>query len=129
MVRCEDVERIRDVSMEGGVLLELSNQMVRIYKYQFGRTPARSRCTWAGPDTLVCTLEKSLTPPERELVALGEHQRLREIRMLFQHASEKDFRDSVEQITGRRVRAFVSGTDTECDVSSEVFYLEPDSSD
>jgi hypothetical protein len=31
----------------------------------------------------------------------------------------------VEQITGRRVRAFVSGTDTQHDVSSEVFYLHP----
>jgi hypothetical protein len=33
--------------------------------------------------------------------------------------------ETVEQITGRSVRAFVSGTDTEHDVSSEVFYLYP----
>ena len=42
-----------------------------------------------------------------------------------QHASEPEFVDSVERITGRRVRAFVSGTDTQHDVSSEVFYLQP----
>ena len=56
---------------------------------------------------------------------LGEHQRLRDIRTFFQHAAEPDFVGTVERITGRRVRAFVSGTDTREDVSSEVFYLQP----
>ena len=50
---------------------------------------------------------------------------MREIRLFFQHATERDFTEAVEQITGRKVRAFVSGTDTNQDVSSEVFYLEP----
>jgi uncharacterized protein YbcI len=45
--------------------------------------------------------------------------------MFFQHASERDFVETVEQITGREVRAFVSGIDTKQDVSSEVFYFEP----
>jgi uncharacterized protein YbcI len=35
------------------------------------------------------------------------------------------FRETVEEITGRKVRAFVSGIDTAHDVSSEVFYFEP----
>jgi hypothetical protein len=45
-------------------------------------------------------------------------------RACFQHVCEDDFRASVERITGRKVRAFVSGIDTGTDVSSEVFYLE-----
>ncbi len=108
------------------VLLNLSNEMVRIYKEIFGRGPTRTRADWAGPDALLCTLEDSLTPAERKLAELGEHQRLRDTRTFFQHACERDFRASVEQITGRRVRAFVSGIDTANDVSSEVFYLEPE---
>ena len=108
------------------VLLNLSNEMVRIYKEIFGRGPTRTRADWAGPDALLCTLEDSLTPAERKLAELGEHQRLRDMRTFFQHACERDFRASVEEITGRRVRAFVSGIDTENDVSSEVFYLEPE---
>ena len=58
------------------------------------------------------------------MAELGEEQRVREMRMFFQHATKNDFRASVEQITGRKVRAFVSGIDTDRDVSSEVFYLE-----
>jgi uncharacterized protein YbcI len=106
-------------------LQELSNAMVRIYKESFGRGPTKVRTHYAGADTLVATLENSLTPAERNMIALDEHQRVREIRLFFQHATERDFTDAVEQITGRKVRAFVSGTDTNQDVSSEVFYLEP----
>jgi uncharacterized protein YbcI len=107
-----------------GVLQELSNEMVRIYKQIFGRGPTRAHADWAGRDALLCTLEDSLTPAERKMAEIGEHQRLRDTRMFFQHVCEADFRASVEQITGRKVRAFVSGIDTDQDVSSEVFYLE-----
>jgi uncharacterized protein YbcI len=106
------------------VLHELCNEMVRIYKDIFGRGPTRVRADWAGRDALLCTLEDSLTPAERKMVEVGEHERLRETRMFFQHVCEDDFRASVERITGRNVRAFVSGIDTDSDVSSEVFYLE-----
>jgi uncharacterized protein YbcI len=110
---------------QGMELQELSNAMVQIYKEQFGRGPTKARTQYAGPDTLVATLENSLTPAERSMLAADEHQRVREIRMFFQHASEREFVDAVEQITGRKVRGFVSGTDTDQDISSEIFYLEP----
>jgi uncharacterized protein YbcI len=104
---------------------ELSNAMVRLYKEQFGRGPTKAHTAFATPDLVICTLEQSMTPAERNLVAMGEHQALRDTRMLFQHASDREFVQTVEAITGRTVRAFVSGIDTERDVSSEVFYLQP----
>jgi len=104
---------------------ELSNAMVRIYKEQFGRGPTKAHTAYATDDLLICTLENSLTPSERNMLELDEHQRVREIRMFFQHAAEKEFVDTVERVSGRRVRGFVSGTDTHQDISTEVFYLEP----
>jgi uncharacterized protein YbcI len=56
---------------------------------------------------------------------MGEHQRLRDTRLLFQYATEGEFRSVIERILGRKVRAFNSGTDTEADVWVEVFHLEP----
>ena len=109
----------------GVELSQLSNAMVRLYKEHFGRGPTKARAAYAGPDIVVCTLEESFTPAEQMLVQLGEHQRLRDTRMFFQYASEHEFRKAVEDITGRKVRAFVSGIDAEEDVSSELFYLEP----
>jgi len=117
----EEVEREQPRS----ALSQLSNAMVRIYKDQFGRGPVKAKTSYADANTIISTLESTLTPAEQKMRDMGEHQRLEETRLLFQRASRKDFTRSVEQITGRTVRAFVSGTDPSADVSSEVFYLEP----
>jgi uncharacterized protein YbcI len=106
------------------VRAEISREMVRLYKDQFGRGPTRARTEFAGPDIVISTLEDSFTPAERKMAAMGENQRVREMRTFFQHASAEDFRAVVERLLKRRVRAFVSGTDTGNDVSAEVFYLE-----
>jgi uncharacterized protein YbcI len=106
-------------------LAELSRAMVKLYKERFGRGPTKAHSVYATPDLLICSLEESLTPAERAMADMGEHQRLKDIRMFFQHASEDEFVGTVEQVTGRTVRAFVSGINTEHDISSEVFYLHP----
>jgi uncharacterized protein YbcI len=116
-----------DVAEGQSVLLAVSNAMVRMYKEQFGRGPTKARTHYAGPDTLICTLQDSLTPVERNLVLMDEHRRLRDTRMFFQYAKEDEFREAVERVTGRKVWAFVSGIDTRQDVSIEAFYLEPES--
>jgi uncharacterized protein YbcI len=113
------------VSSEPGILSAVSNEMVRIYKEQFGRGPTRTRTTWASPDILLVTLEDTFTPAERRLRELNEHGRLRELRMLFQYADVGVFCDPIERLTGRKVRAFVSGIDTQADLASEMFVLHP----
>jgi uncharacterized protein YbcI len=110
---------------QGLELQEITNSMVRLYKELFGRGPTKARTDYAGPDTLVVTIQNSLTSAERVMLDLGEHQRVREIRTFFQHAHEDDFKETIEQITGRKVWGFVSGTDTAQDVAAEIFYLEP----
>jgi uncharacterized protein YbcI len=112
------------------LLTELSNEMVRIFKEQFGRGPTSARSAWAGPDTLTVILENTLTPAERNLVRLGEHERLRETRMYFQYATVREMCEPVERLTGRKVRAFISGIDTLADgLSVETFVLHPAGSD
>jgi len=108
-------------------MLEISNAMVRLYKEAFGRGPTKARAQFAGHDTLVVTLENSLTVAERNLAAMGEHQRLREARLFFQYALEDQLRAIVEQALGRRTVAFISGIDTSRDVAMEVFTFEPES--
>ena len=107
-------------------LAEISREMVRIYKVQFARGPTKARTAFAGPDLVVCTLEDSLTPVERRMAEIGDHERLRDLRLYFQHVTEGQFREVIERSLGRTVRAFVSGMDTSKDVSAELFYLEPE---
>jgi uncharacterized protein YbcI len=56
-------------------LQAVSNAMVKLHKEQLGRGPMNAR--FAGPDTLVSTLEDSLLPAERTMVKMGEHHRVR----------------------------------------------------
>jgi Na+-translocating membrane potential-generating system (MpsC) len=84
--------RIAHAGRQGLELQKLTNSMVRLYKELFGRGPTKARTNYAGPDTLVATIENSLTPAERSMLDLGEHQRVREIRMFFQHASDTEFK-------------------------------------
>jgi uncharacterized protein YbcI len=103
--------RRRQSAEPTGLLREISRAMVKLYREQFGR----GHGTEAGCPAL-----------ERRMVQLGEEQRAREIRMLFQHTTEPKFRADVERITGRRVIGFMSGMDVNNDLSSEVFTLEPE---
>src|SRR4051795_3391885 len=88
--------RYADVSEGQSIGMAVSNAMVKLYKEQFGRGPTKARTHFAGPDTIVATLQDSLTPAERNLAALGENQRLRDVRMFFQYATEHEFRAAVE---------------------------------
>jgi uncharacterized protein YbcI len=109
------------------VLMEVSNTMVRLHKEQFGRGPTSARSNWAGQDAMMCVLENTLTPAERNLVRMGAHERLRESRMFFQYASVREFCEPVEYIVGRKVRAFMSAIDTEADgLVTEIFIFHPD---
>src|SRR3954453_17036219 len=94
-------------------LKEISRAMVRLYKEQFARGPESVSTHFSGPDTITSIIGNSLTPVERSMRDIGEQQRLRDIRLMFQHATEPAFRRAVEQITGRRVIGFMSGIDVE----------------
>ena len=115
-----------DFPAEPSILQAISNEMVRLFKDQFGRGPTKARTEWAGPDVLIAVLEDTLTPAERNLVEVGEHQRMRDTRMFFQYASVREFCTPIERLTGRKVRAFISGIDTEAGgLCTEVFVLHP----
>ena len=117
--------RIDPGTLGGSPLLEISNATVRLYKETFGRGPTHSRARFAGTDTLVVLLQEAMTVSERKLVALGEHEHVREHRLLVHHTVEDELRAIVERILSRRTLALISGIDTSCDVAAEVFVLSP----
>lgn len=110
-------------------LLEIANAMVHLYKDAFGRGPSKARAQFSGSDTLVVLLADMLTIAESQLVALGEHARVREQRLFLQLALEDQKRSEVERILRRRVLASISGSDPDGDLAAEVFLLESDPPD
>jgi uncharacterized protein YbcI len=125
-----EAQQPTDAEGRSSALMEIANVMVRLYKDQFGRGPTKARATWCTPDAVVVFLEDTLAPVERSMVRMGEHHRLRETRMMFQYATVREFCEPIEQITGRKVRSFLSGIDTEVDgLSMETFILHPEGYD
>lgn len=101
---------------------EISNQISRIQSSYYGKGPLRAK-TYITDDLVVCVLEETFTQAEKTLIDRGERQSIQGIRRRFQEAVREEFIGVVEQATGRRVRAFLSDTDIDTDVSVETFLL------
>lgn len=106
-------------------LLNVSNAIVKIHKELLGRGPTHARAEFAGADALLCVLEGALLPAERALVEIGEHERVRQIRTILQEGTRERFVETIEDLTGREVRAFSSTIDPKAGIVFEVFAFQP----
>jgi len=106
----------------------ISNAITKLQRDHYGRGPDSVR-TVIGYDHIICFLENSFMPVERTLLNAGENEAVRQTRLAFQRAMEDRFTATVEQITGRKVRAFLSQVSLDPDISVEVFVLEPGDAD
>jgi uncharacterized protein YbcI len=70
-------------------------------------------------------LRDTLTKGERRLVADGRAQLVLDVRKAYQFTMKDDFVAGVEEITGRRVIAFLSDNHIEPDIAIENFVLAP----
>jgi uncharacterized protein YbcI len=109
----------------GEILTEISNAMVQLHREHFGRGSGAAK-TVLVDDLLLCVLTDVFTPVERTLIRSGDHERVRETRLLHQLALEDRYKGAVRDVTGREVVAFVSGIHFDPDMATELFVLEPE---
>jgi len=114
-----------DHGVDGARSAAISNLVVRLMSEYTGRGPTKAR-TAIGPDLVTVVLADTLTKGERSLVRDGEGQRVVDMRRAFQATMRADLVAGVEEITGRKVRAFLSDNHIDPDVAVETFILEPD---
>lgn len=106
----------------GAAREEISREMVRLHSEYYGRGPSKAK-THISDDLVVVVLEETFTRAERTLVDRGDIDAVQQIRRRFQQQMKDEFTAVIEQATGRQVRAFLSETNLEADVSVEVFLL------
>jgi uncharacterized protein YbcI len=106
----------------------ISNEIVRLQAEYYGKGPTRAK-TYISEDLVVVVLEESFTRAEKTLAERGERDAIQHIRRRFQQQMGESFTSIVEQATGRKVRAFLSETNIEQDVSVETFLLADDRTD
>jgi len=102
----------------------LSNMVVGLMSSYTGRGPTRA---WTSIDEdLICVvLRDTLTKGERSLLADGRTELVLTMRKAYQTTMRNDLVAGVEEITGRKVIAFLSDNHIDPDIAIESFVLEP----
>jgi uncharacterized protein YbcI len=100
----------------------ISNEISRLQSAYYGKGPLKAK-TYMTDDLVVCVLEETFTQAERTLIDRGEREAIQGIRRRFQESVQEEYVAIVEQATGRKVRAFLSDTDIDADISVETFLL------
>jgi uncharacterized protein YbcI len=75
--------------------------------------------------TVVSILRGGFTTVEKTLIDTGQTESVYQMRRSFQQAMENEFRQVVEQATGRKVIAYMSSINVEPELAVEIFVLEP----
>ena len=113
------------VPLAGGQLLaQISTTIVGILRDHYGRGPMKAK-TYAIDDIVVCVMRGSgFTPLEQTIMDSGEPQRVIDMREDFQRVMANRYRDAIEELTGRKVRAFLSQAHVDPDITMEIFFMD-----
>lgn len=114
----------RETVTSGLMGAAISNSMVGLLHRYTGRGPTRARTT-IGEDIIVCVMGATLTKGEQTLAHAGKSEVVLQSRRAFQEAFQADAITSVQEISHRRVLAFMSNNHIDPDLAVEVFVLEP----
>ena len=106
----------------GPLRQELSNAIVALFKEHFGRGPADCR-TYLEPDLVVVVLTGGYHTGEQTLFEAGKWHEVRQARMSWQDTMQARFIDTIERLTHRTVKAFMSANHQSPDVTAVLFVL------
>ncbi|MCW3067526.1 MAG: hypothetical protein JWL67_151 [Solirubrobacterales bacterium] len=112
-----------DGSPAGVLSSAISNATVRLLSEYTGRGPTKAR-TYITGDLITVVLQDTLTKGERNLVRNGGASLVLQSRKAYQKTMGPDLVARVEELTGRRVLAFLSDNHIDPDYAVESFVLE-----
>ena len=120
-----EVRGTQDGPLTGGHLLSaISNRIVSMIRENYGRGPMKAK-TYALDDMIVCVLRESgFSAIERTMMDSGEPERVLGMREDFQRVMETRYRELIEELTGRKVVAFMSQGNIEPELTLEIFFVD-----
>jgi uncharacterized protein YbcI len=108
----------------GELLAAISTSIVGILREHYGRGPMQAK-TYARDDLIVVVMRGcGFTALEQTLVDNGDPDRVVDMRHEFQSMMAKRYTDTIEELTGRPVLAFLSQAHVEPDITMEIFFLD-----
>jgi uncharacterized protein YbcI len=111
--------------LSGGHLLSaISNSIVRILRERYGRGPMKAK-TYALDDIIVVVMRAGgFTAAEQTMISSGEPDRVVAMREDFQRVMAQDYRETIEQLTERKVLAFLSNAHVDPELTVEIFFVD-----
>jgi uncharacterized protein YbcI len=121
----EDAARMREPVSDGqgSVRADISTSIVGLYKKHFGKGPTHCR-TYLEPNLVVVVLGEGYTASEQTLFEAGRWYEVRQARQIWQDSMHERFVATVEELTKRKVKAFMSANRQDPDFAVELFVLE-----
>jgi len=112
-------------ALSGGHLLAaISTSIVRILREHYGRGPMKAK-TYALDDIIVVVMRGSgFTRLEQTIMDSGEPDRVVAMRENFQRVMADRYRETIGELTGRKVLAFLSQAHVEPDITLEIFFVD-----
>ncbi len=110
---------------QGTLRADISTAIVGLYKKHYGKGPTHCR-TYLEPDLVVVILGEGYTPGEQTLFEAGKWYEVRNSRQIWQDSMHERFVETIEELTGRRVKGFMSANRQDPDYAVELFVLEAD---
>jgi len=110
----------------GEALAKISRQIVQLFSDAAGKGPTRCKTYFAGRDVVLVLLGGGYTRGEETLYRSGRSDEADAYRRALQGALSGRMQAVVEDVTGRRVEAFMSANHKDPDMAAEIFVLRPD---
>jgi uncharacterized protein YbcI len=111
-------------ALSGGRLLsEITNRIVAYMREHYGRGPIKAK-TYVLDNLIVCVLSDGFTAIERTMMEGGEPELVLDMRRDFQRMMKARYSQMVQELTGRKVLAFLSQAHVEPDLTIEIFLLD-----
>lgn len=108
----------------GHLLATISTTIVGIMREHYGRGPMRAK-TYVLDDIIVCVLRGSgYTPLEKTIMDSGEPDRVVAMRHDFQRVIAGRYTEVIQELTGRKVLAFLSQAHVDPDITMEMFIID-----
>src|SRR5690242_1509451 len=108
----------------GNLLAAISTSIVAILREHYGRGPMKAK-TYALDDIIVVVMRGSgFTPLEQTIMNSGQPGRVVEMREDFQRVMKDRYKETIRELTGRNVVAFLSQAHVEPDITIEIFFVD-----
>ncbi|HSZ14747.1 MAG TPA: Na-translocating system protein MpsC family protein [Solirubrobacteraceae bacterium] len=108
----------------GQLLAAISTSIVGILRDHYGRGPMKAK-TYVLDDIIVVVMRGSgFTALEQTIMDSGDPDRVIAMREDFQRVMAARYKSTIEELTSRKVLAFLSQAHVEPDITMEIFFVD-----